>query len=78
MVSVGVNELTKSTSRAGDQPPLLTSPVYLGGIPQELQASYRHLTLEQGKFPSEANTIGHGSGPPGIGHTISNMAVDVQ
>ncbi|EDL94949.1 rCG20448 [Rattus norvegicus] len=48
MVSVGVNELTKSTSRAGDQPPLLTSPVYLGGIPQELQASYRHLTLEQG------------------------------
>ncbi|XP_032771366.1 usherin [Rattus rattus] len=48
MVSVGVNELTKSTSRAGDQPPLLNSPVYLGGIPQELQDSYRHLTLEQG------------------------------
>lgn len=59
MVSVGVNELTKSTSQAEGQALLVNSPVYLGGIPQELQDSYRHLTLEQGKFPSKAHTIGH-------------------
>ncbi|XP_028616049.1 usherin isoform X2 [Grammomys surdaster] len=47
-VSVGVNELTKNTSQAGGQPLLVNSPVYLGGIPQELQDSYAHLTLEQG------------------------------
>ncbi|XP_052056319.1 usherin [Apodemus sylvaticus] len=48
VLSVGVNELTKSASRAGGQPLLVDSPVYLGGIPRELQDSYRHLTLEPG------------------------------
>lgn len=58
VVSVGVNELTQSTSQAGGQPLPVNSPVYLGGIPPELQDSYRHLTLEPGKVPWEAHTIG--------------------
>ncbi|GAB1285872.1 Usherin [Apodemus speciosus] len=48
VVSVGVNELTQSTSQAGGQPLLGNSAVYMGGIPPELQDSYRHLTLEPG------------------------------
>ncbi|NP_067383.3 usherin precursor [Mus musculus] len=48
VVSVRVNALKKSTSQAGGQPLLVNSPVYLGGIPRELQDAYRHLTLEPG------------------------------
>lgn len=59
VVSVRVNALKKSTSQAGGQPLLVNSPVYLGGIPRELQDAYRHLTLEPGKLPSEAHTFGH-------------------
>ncbi|KAL1769712.1 usherin [Sigmodon hispidus] len=48
LVSVCVNEVTKRTSQAGSQILQVNSPVYVGGIPQELQNSYSHLTLQQG------------------------------
>ncbi|OBS75895.1 hypothetical protein A6R68_17653, partial [Neotoma lepida] len=48
VVSVGVNELMERTSQPGAQTLQVNSPVYVGGIPQELQDSYSHLTLEQG------------------------------
>ncbi|EGV92554.1 Usherin [Cricetulus griseus] len=48
MVSVAVNELMEHSSQAGAQTLQVNSPVYVGGIPQELQDSYSHLTLEKG------------------------------
>ncbi|XP_052593935.1 usherin [Peromyscus californicus insignis] len=48
LVSLSVNQLMERTSQAGAQTLQVNSPVYLGGIPQELQDSYSHLTLEQG------------------------------
>ncbi|KAM4814939.1 usherin-like, partial [Thomomys bottae] len=47
-LSASMNELVAHTSEAGTQPVLVNSPVYLGGIPQELRYSYRHLSLQQG------------------------------
>ncbi|XP_055465169.1 usherin [Psammomys obesus] len=47
-VSLVVNELVEHTSQATAHTLLLNSPVYLGGVPQELQDSFRHLALEQG------------------------------
>ncbi|KAL6091956.1 hypothetical protein STEG23_000531, partial [Scotinomys teguina] len=48
LVSVRVNQLMEHTSQAGAQTLPVNSPIYVGGIPQELQDSYSHLTLEQG------------------------------
>lgn len=49
-ISTSMNGLMKHTSESGAQPLVVNSPVYVGGIPQELLNSYQHLCLEQGKF----------------------------
>lgn len=52
MVSVDMNELLGRALQPGAQTLLVDSPVYVGGIPLELQDSYSPLTLEQGKIPT--------------------------
>ncbi|XP_002760562.4 usherin [Callithrix jacchus] len=47
-ISASMNGLMKHASGSGAQPLVVNSPVYVGGIPQELLNSYQHLCLEQG------------------------------
>ncbi|XP_004439711.1 PREDICTED: usherin [Ceratotherium simum simum] len=47
-ISASVNELMEHVSESKAQPLTVNSPVYVGGTPQELQDSYKHLSLEQG------------------------------
>lgn len=55
-ISTSMNGLMKHASESGAQPLVVNSPVYVGGIPQELLNSYQHLCLEQGKFHLEEFT----------------------
>ncbi|XP_069911419.1 usherin isoform X2 [Oryctolagus cuniculus] len=48
MLSISMNELMKCVPDSRPQGLDVNSPVYVGGIPQELQNSYKHLNLEQG------------------------------
>lgn len=62
IISASMNELRKCLSQSRAQPLMVNSPVYVGGTPQELQDSFKHLSLEQGKvhleFPNK-----YSSGP---------------
>lgn len=55
MLSTSMNELMKCVPDSRPQLLEVNSPVYLGGIPQELQNSYKHLNLEQGKLVELTN-----------------------
>ncbi|XP_040491950.1 usherin [Ursus maritimus] len=48
IISASMNELRKCVSQSRAQPLMVNSPVYMGGTPQELQDSFKHLSLEQG------------------------------
>ncbi|XP_040841245.1 usherin [Ochotona curzoniae] len=48
IVSTSMNELVKRVPESRLQALQVNSPVYIGGIPQELQNSFQHLRLEQG------------------------------
>ncbi|XP_036133319.1 usherin [Molossus molossus] len=48
VLSVSMNELMERVSEPSAQPLTVTSPVYLGGVPPELQDSYKHLNLQPG------------------------------
>lgn len=50
VISASMNELMEQVSESTAQPLMVNSPVYVGGIPQELRGSYKHLKLEQGKL----------------------------
>ncbi|ELW55473.1 Usherin [Tupaia chinensis] len=47
-ISASMNELMERASESRAQPLVVNSPVYVGGISQELQDSYKHLSFEQG------------------------------
>lgn len=53
LVSASVNELTECVSQSGAQPLMVNSAIYVGGAPQQLHDSYKHLHLEQGKLHQE-------------------------
>lgn len=53
MVSASLNELMERVSQPRAQPLAVNSPVYLGGVPPELQDSHTHLGLEPGKLHLE-------------------------
>ncbi|KAK1328091.1 hypothetical protein QTO34_012514 [Cnephaeus nilssonii] len=48
LVSASLNELMERVSQPRAQPLAVNSPVYLGGVPPELQDSHTHLGLEPG------------------------------
>ncbi|XP_004700202.1 usherin [Echinops telfairi] len=48
VISASMNGLTEYVSESRAQPLTVNSPVYVGGIPQELHSTYEHLSLEQG------------------------------
>uniref|UniRef100_A0A8D0R6P0 Usherin n=1 Tax=Sus scrofa TaxID=9823 RepID=A0A8D0R6P0_PIG len=48
LVSASVNELTERVFQSGAQPLMVNSAIYVGGAPQQLHDSYKHLHLEQG------------------------------
>ncbi|XP_074120778.1 usherin [Sminthopsis crassicaudata] len=48
VISANVNELMKHVSESSAQPLMVNSPVYVGGMPQDLQDAYEELSLEQG------------------------------
>ncbi|XP_058131204.1 usherin [Dasypus novemcinctus] len=48
LLSASMNELIERASESGAQSLTVNSPVYIGGIPQQVQNSYKHLSLEQG------------------------------
>ncbi|XP_077013931.1 usherin [Tamandua tetradactyla] len=48
VVLASMNELMERASESSAQALAVNSPVYVAGIPQQLQTSYKHLTLEQG------------------------------
>ncbi|XP_060145902.1 usherin [Globicephala melas] len=48
VLSTSMNELMERVSESRAQPLMVNSPVYVGGTPQELHESYKHLKLEQG------------------------------
>ncbi|XP_041578632.1 usherin [Vulpes lagopus] len=48
LIAASMNELRERVSQSRAQPLMVNSPVYVGGTPQELQDSYKHLSLEQG------------------------------
>uniref|UniRef100_A0A8C9BFN6 Usherin n=1 Tax=Phocoena sinus TaxID=42100 RepID=A0A8C9BFN6_PHOSS len=48
VLSTSMNELIERVSESRAQPLMVNSPVYVGGTPQELHDSYKHLKLEQG------------------------------
>lgn len=78
MVAAGMIELLEPALQAAAQTLRVDSPVYVGGIPQELQDSYSPGTLEQGKIPARGTTTGHGPVPAGFsGAACSNMAADL-
>lgn len=53
VLSTSMNELMERVSESRAQPLMVNSPVYVGGTPQELHDSYKHLKLEQGKLHRE-------------------------
>ncbi|KAM9212500.1 usherin [Dugong dugon] len=48
VITAGMNEGTKSALQSRAQPLTVNSAVYVGGIPQELQNTSKHLSFEQG------------------------------
>ncbi|XP_013375386.1 PREDICTED: usherin isoform X1 [Chinchilla lanigera] len=48
LLAAGVNALMERYSASAAQPLVVNSPVYVGGIPQHLRGTFRHLSLEQG------------------------------
>lgn len=60
LVSASLNELVERVSQPRAQPLAVNSPVYLGGVPLELQASHAHLGLEPGNLHLEESQD-HGS-----------------
>ncbi|KAM5238832.1 usherin [Ctenodactylus gundi] len=49
VLAVGLEgQVERSSPRPGGQPLEVSSPVYLGGVPQELYHAYRHLGLQPG------------------------------
>ncbi|KAM6217822.1 usherin isoform 2-T2 [Rhynchocyon petersi] len=48
IISVSVNELMEQVSEFTAQPLTVNSPIYIGGIPQELHNTYKQLNFEQG------------------------------
>ncbi|XP_003419924.2 usherin [Loxodonta africana] len=48
VILASMNELTERVLQSRAQPLMVNSPVYVGGIPQELQDTYRYLSYEQG------------------------------
>ncbi|XP_070624945.1 usherin-like [Bos indicus] len=48
IISASMNELMEHVSESRAQALMVNSPVYVGGIPQELHDPYKHLKLEQG------------------------------
>ncbi|KAI4537068.1 hypothetical protein MG293_013271, partial [Ovis ammon polii] len=48
VISASMNELMERVSESRAQALMVNSPVYVGGIPQELHDSYKYLKLEQG------------------------------
>lgn len=50
IISASMNELMEHVSESRAQALMVNSPVYVGGIPQELHDPYKHLKLEQGKL----------------------------
>lgn len=48
VVSASVNELTKQVVQPGLEELNVNSPVYIGGIPEEVQKTFEELGLEQG------------------------------
>lgn len=78
VVLVGVNELLGRALQAGAQTLRVNSPVYVGGIPQELQDSNSPVILEQDKIPARGPTFGHDPVPAGFsGAAYSNTAADL-
>jgi hypothetical protein len=67
ILSASVNEQKENASKAGAQPLVVNSLIYVGGIPQELWSSYGHLSLEQGKFSIKQFTSFYSSGPTRFG-----------
>ncbi|XP_006890633.1 PREDICTED: usherin [Elephantulus edwardii] len=47
-ILASVNELMEQTSQPKAQPLMVNSPIYVGGIPQELHNTYKQLSFEQG------------------------------
>ncbi|KFO25414.1 Usherin [Fukomys damarensis] len=48
LLTAGLNALTERYSAPGARPLVVNSPVYIGGIPQQLRGAYGRLSLEQG------------------------------
>lgn len=53
MISATMNELREQALEPRVQQLQVNSPVYVGGIPPEIQGFYRELGLEQGKMTQE-------------------------
>lgn len=49
IIAASMNGLMERVSQSRAQPLVVNSPVYVGGVPPELQDMYGHLSLEQGK-----------------------------
>lgn len=52
-LAAGVNAQTQRYSASAARALVVNSPVYVGGIPQELRGAFGHLSLEQGESPPE-------------------------
>lgn len=72
MISATMNELREQALEPHAQQLKVNSPVYVGGIPPEIQSFYRELGLEQGKMtPRRTCVFKNWCHAPG-GHSVAD------
>lgn len=70
VLSASMNELMERVSEPRAQLLMVNSPVYVGGAPQRLRDSYKHLSLEQGKLHMENYTNQCSPGATRLGRVL--------